>query len=118
MLANVAQPIARAFVYARSVSDTNDVKLEDLAGATLDTVTVDWRNGIVLIGFLSVGKREESCAIRAADFSRVEVPRSSGAAARHVKSAARAGDTLVIVMESGESLRVQSASFAIDTLGG
>ena len=93
-----------------------DGHLEDLAGATLDDVTVDWRNGIVLISFLASPKTKETSAIRASDFTRVEVPR--GGASRKVKSAKRTGDTIEIVMESGEVLRVQSASFAVDLLGG
>ncbi len=96
----------------------DEVKLEDLAGATLDRVAVDWRNGIVLVTLLNVTKHNESCALRATEFSRVEVPRSGPGASKIVKSATRSGDTLVVVMESGESLRVQSASFAIDVLGG
>lgn len=94
------------------------MKLEDLAGATLDTVTIDWRNGIVLIALLGVTKHGESCWIRASDFSRVEIPRSGNDSSKRVKSATRQGDTLVLTMESGESLRVQSGAFAIDVLGG
>lgn len=94
-----------------------DESLADLAGATLDDVTVDWRNGIVLISFLASPKTKETSAIRAIDFTRVEVPRVT-ASSRKVKSAARKGDVVEIVMESGEVLRVQSASFSFDLLGG
>ena len=93
-----------------------DGDLADLAGATLDDVTVDWRNGIVLISFLASPKNKETSAIRAIDFTRVEVPR--GAASRKVKTASRKGDVVEILMESGEVLRVQSASFSFDLLGG
>jgi hypothetical protein len=99
-------------VYDRRV----DENLQDLAGATLDDVTVDWRNGIVLISFLASPKNKETSAIRAIDFTRVEVPR--GAGSRKVKSAARKGDVVEVAMESGEVLRVQSASFSFDLLGG
>ena len=95
-----------------------DAKLEDLAGATLDDVTVDWRNGIVRITFLPSPKIPVASAIRATDFTRVDVPRGGPGAARRVKSAAREGLTTKIVMETGETLRVDSASFAIDVLGG
>ena len=95
-----------------------DDKLEDLKGATLDDVTVDWRNGIVRITFLPFGKHTEARAIRANDFSRVEVPRAGVGASRLVKSAARKGTTTEIVMESGEVLRLDSPSIAIDLLGG
>jgi hypothetical protein len=93
-----------------------DGHLEDLAGATLDDVTVDWRNGICLISFLASPKTKETSAIRATDFTRVEVPR--GGASRKVKSAKRTGNVVEIQMESGEVLRVESATFAVDLLGG
>ena len=93
-----------------------DEHLADLAGATLDDVTVDWRNGIVLVSFLASPKTKETSAIRAIDFTRVEIPRA--AASRKVKTASRKGDAVEIVMESGEVLRVQSASFSFDLLGG
>jgi hypothetical protein len=92
-------------------------KLEDLAGATLDDVTVDWRNGIVLISFLP-SEKHEACAIRASEFSRIDVPRGGPGASRLVKSARREGTTTEIVMETGETLRLESPSIAIDLLGG
>jgi len=95
-----------------------DAKLEDLAGATLDDVTVDWRNGIVRITFLPSPKHSESFAIRAEEFARVDIPRGGRGASRIVKSATRKADTVEIVMETGETLRIESKSFAIDTLGG
>ncbi len=95
-----------------------DGHLEDLTGATLDDVNVDWRNGIVRITFLPAPERHEACAIRATDFSRVEVPRGGAGTSRRVKGATRKGDVIEIAMESGETLRVQSRSFAVDLLGG
>ena len=95
-----------------------DAKLEDLEGATLDDVTVDWRNGIVRITFLPSPKIAAASAIRATDFTRVDVPRGGPGAARRVKSANRHGSTTEITMETGETLRVDSTSFAIDVLGG
>ena len=100
-------------MYDRTVNGN----LEDLAGATLDDVTVDWRNGIVMISFLASPKTRETSAIRAIDFTRVEVPRVAKAS-RKVKTASRKGDVVEIQMESGEVLRVQSASFSFDLLGG
>ena len=94
-----------------------EATLNDLTGATLDDVTVDWRNGIVRITFLP-GEKIGATAIRVMDFTRVEVPRSGAGAARRVRSATRSGKTTEIVMESGEALRVESESFAIDVLGG
>jgi hypothetical protein len=91
-----------------------DGMLEDLAGTTLDDVTVDWRNGIVLITFLPSPKMRSPSALRATDFSRVEVPRAGAGASRRVKSVAQDGDTVAIAMESGETLRISAARFAVD----
>ncbi len=111
----VPPDVTTSLGYARAV----DATLEDIVGATLDDVTVDWRNGIVRITFLDSPKLAQSCAIRAIDFTRVEIGRGGLKGARRlVKSATRTGDAIEIVMESDEKLRVQSASFAIDALGG
>jgi len=93
------------------------VNIDDLAGSTLDRVTVDWRNGIVLATFLNVTERDEACTVRAADFSRVEVPRGASSSKR-VKSASRSGDVLTIVMDSGETLRVESKRCDVDVTSG
>ena len=66
----------------------------------------------------SMTEKIGATAIRVMDFTRVEVPRSGAGAARRVRSATRSGKTTEIVMESGEALRVESESFAIDVLGG
>jgi hypothetical protein len=100
--------------YPPSVQPT----LEHLSGATLDDVTVDWRNGIVRVTFLPSEKVGEACAIRATDFTRVEVPRGGVGASRRVKQATRTGHATEILMESGETLRIESESFALDVLGG
>jgi len=83
--------------------------LHTLAGATLDQVQVDWRNGIVLISFLAAPNAR---AIRAMDFRTVAVPRSAGSA--RVTSAVVRDAALEITMDSGERLRVEAASFALD----
>ena len=93
-----------------------DGQLDGLAGATLDDVTVDWRNGIVLISFLPSPKERSPSIVRATDFSRVEVPRAG--ASRRVKSVAQDGDTVSVLMESGETLRITAARFALDHHGG
>lgn len=91
-----------------------DGKLEDLAGATLDDVTVDWRNGIVRITFLAPVGHRPAAAVRATEFSRVEVPRGGVGASRRVKAASQDGNTISIEMESGETLRVTAERFAVD----
>jgi hypothetical protein len=95
-----------------------DGKLEDLTGATLDDVTVDWRNGIVRITFLAPAGKRAASAVRATEFSHVEVPRGGAGASRRVKVASQAGNTIAIEMESGETLRVTAERFAVDQLGG
>jgi hypothetical protein len=92
--------------------------IADLEGATLDDVTVDWRNGIALISFLPPPKVGQACVIRATDFTRVEVPRGGVGASRVVKAASHDGRVTVITMDSGETLRVESDAFALDVHGG
>jgi hypothetical protein len=101
-------------MYARTVEPS----LDHLVGATLDDVTVDWRNGIVRITFLPAAKDGEARAIRATDFSRVDIPRGGAGTSRRVKSARRDARLLEITMESGESLHVEADTFAVDLLGG
>ena len=91
-----------------------DGTLADLVGTALDDVTVDWRNGIVRITFLAA-KGGEAHALRATDFSRVDVPRGKS---RLVKSATRKDKRTEIVMDGGETLRVDSDTIAVDALGG
>ncbi len=91
-----------------------DGALADIVGAALDDVTVDWRNGIVRITFLAA-KGGEAHALRATDFTRVDIPRGKS---RLVKSATRKDKTTEIVMDGGETLRIDSDAIAIDALGG
>ncbi len=108
-------PDDRAELHER---DLRTVKgLETLVGATLDDVTVDWRNGIVLVTFLAANAKHPASALRATEFSRVEIPRGGAGASRRVRSAEQAGDTIAIVMDSGETLRLTAARFAVDELG-
>lgn len=108
-------PVNRAELQQRDVRALK--ALETLAGATLDDVTVDWRNGIVLVTFLAAHAQHPASALRATDFSRLEVPRGGKGASRRVRSAEQSGDTISIVMETGETLRVTAGRFAVDELG-
>ncbi|MGH7280020.1 MAG: hypothetical protein ACRELY_00730 [Polyangiaceae bacterium] len=93
-----------------------DLHPGELAGATLDQVSVDWRNGIVVVSFLVSGGGATSKVLRAADFSRVEVPRSRKDTSHRVREVVANGDLLTIAMESGDELRINAKEFAIASL--
>jgi hypothetical protein len=97
--------------------------LADLSGATLDHVTVDWRNGIVLVTFLASPRMREQYALRFTGILRIEIPRGPSASrvVREVRRLDAPGDAparLEIALESGEQLRFDAASIAIDPMGG
>lgn len=96
---------------------------EDLRGATLDHVDVDWRNASLLISFLPSAAMAESCALRAHDVSRVEVARAADASrvVRLVRRVARpSGEParVEIVLESGDVVAFEAVGFAVDLTGG
>ena len=81
----------------------------DLAGTTLDQVSVDWRNGIVLVTFLS--PQTPPPALTATDFSNLDLPRAKAGASHRVKGVRYEEETVTIAMESGETLRITAARF-------
>ena len=89
--------------------------LQGLIGSTLDTVTLDWRNGIALATFLGAGGSLAAYVLRATDVTALELPRSN-AASKIVRAAKIDGRRATIVMESGEELHVDAASFSVDAL--
>ncbi len=93
-----------------------DLHPEELAGATLDQVSVDWRNGVVVVSFLVRGGETTSKVLRAADFSQVEVPRSRKDTSHRVQAVARSGDSVTISMDSGDEIRIVAQRFAIASL--
>jgi hypothetical protein len=98
--------------------------LDDLRGATFDDLTVDWRNGIVLLGFLPSTTRTGCRALRATSVTRVALSRGSGASAivKDVRCSDTDGSTtgasLELTMDSGEVVRVEAASFAVSVTAG
>jgi hypothetical protein len=101
----------------------SQLSFHDLTGATLDELTVDWRNAIARLTFLPVKAGAETCAVRASGIVRVSLERTSGAArvvrsVRHLAAVGSPRATLEIAMASGETLRLEAASFAIDPTGG
>lgn len=89
--------------------------LEALAGSTLDTVTLDWRNAIALATFLRGGGSVSAYVLRATDVVALELPRSRSAS-KIVRSANVVGDRATIVMTSGEELQIAAGSFSIESL--
>ena len=98
--------------------------LDDLRGATFDDLTVDWRNGIVLLGFLPSATRTGCRALRATSVTRVALSRGSAASAivKDVRCSdtdgSTAGASLELTMDSGEIVRVEAASFAVSVTAG
>lgn len=90
-------------------------KLEELKGSTLDTVTLDWRNGIALATFLGAGASRSASVLRATDVTMLELPRTA-AASKIVRSAKIEGNRATLVMETGEELHVVAATFSFDAM--
>src|SRR5215472_4094906 len=94
------------------------LSLDDLRGAILDQIAVNWRNATARLSFLPSPTMRESYALRATDFTRLEIGRSAGAE-RIVREARRAGPTRVeIDMDGGGALRIEAAELALEPIGG
>jgi hypothetical protein len=99
------------------------VNLEDLTGATLDEITIDWRNGIARVAFLASPRMMESWALRLTGLVRVDVTRTPRAS-RFVRDVRRADAPGIaparveIALESGERLALEASSIEIDPIGG
>ena len=91
--------------------------LEDLRGATFDDLTVDWRNGIALVGFLPSATRKECRMLRATGVTRVSLSRTTAASAL-VKTVRHADEGLELTLESGETLSIEAAEFAVSVTAG
>jgi hypothetical protein len=95
--------------------------LEALAGATLDHVTVDWRNGTARLTFLPGKNSHEPHAIRVSELHRLHVDRTKHASPI-VKEATRAGSghhaKVSLTMESGEALVIEAGAIVLEPAGG
>ena len=91
--------------------------LEDLRGATFDDLTVDWRNGIALVGFLPSATRKECRMLRATGLTRASLTRTAEASAL-VKSARAGASGVELTLESGETLSIEAAAFAVSVTAG
>jgi hypothetical protein len=95
---------------------------ERLRGATLDRVSVNWRDGVALVSFFPSPTSAETmhmCTLRAEGVTRLDVARgASGSrvvrAVAHVPGKAGAHGRVEVTTEDGESVRVEAATFHID----
>jgi hypothetical protein len=89
-----------------------DLAVDELRGATFDDLEMDWRNGIALVGFLPSATRKGCRMLRATGVTRVSFSRSDGASAL-VKDVRCSDSVFELTMESGETLRIEAAEFAV-----
>jgi hypothetical protein len=94
--------------------------MKHLAGAILDRVSVNWRNSIAHITFLRPPAMRESHALRVTGLAHLEIA-EKGETPRLVREVRLSEGGLVrveIVMEGGESLRLEAREIALDPIGG
>lgn len=94
-----------------------DLALDDLRGATFDDLTMDWRNGIALVGFLPSATHKECRMLRATGVTRLSFTRTASASAL-VKEVRASDSTVDLTMESGETLSLDAAAFAVSVTAG
>jgi hypothetical protein len=97
--------------------------LPDLLGATLDHMSIDWRNAIVRVSFLKRPSQVESHSLRVHGVSGVSLTRGAGASriVREARADTGQGGSAVslhLQMESGERIVIDGASFGVDPVGG
>jgi hypothetical protein len=98
-------------------------ELPELRAATLDQMSVDWRNAIVRVSFLKPPTQLESYSLRVHDVRRVTVTRGAEASRIVREVRVEAGDegapvSLCLAMESGETIRIDGGRFGVDAVGG
>jgi len=95
---------------------------ERLRGATLDRVSVNWRDGVALVSFFPSPTSPEKmhmCTLRAEGVTRVEVVRGASGSrvisgVVHVASKTDAPGLVDVTTEDGETVQVHAMSFHID----
>lgn len=97
---------------------SHDPHLDHLAGATLDNVTVHWRNGTALVAFLPSAHMIEGYAIRAEGLRRLEITR--GALSSRVVKAVRdvSKHHMDVEMDNGEKLVIEADTITLAGNGG
>ena len=91
----------------------------ELQGATLDTVDVDWRNGIALVTFLPPPGVRGSYIVRVTAFARIDITRKPEASrlvreVHRVRADPGGSVKLEILMESGEKHHLEARTVELD----
>ena len=94
-----------------------DLAVDDLRGATFDDLEMDWRNGIALVGFLPSAAHKECRMLRATGVTLVSFTRGATPSAL-VKDVRRTDAAFELTVETGETLRIEAAAFAVSITAG
>ena len=105
------------------ISDTllqmsDEPHLDHLAGATLDNVTVQWRNGTAIVAFLPSAKMSEGYAIRIEGLRRLDVTRGAKASHQVTKATEVSKHHVELLMEGGEKLTIEADRILLIGNGG
>ena len=84
----------------------------ELCGATFDDLKIDWRNGTALVHFLASVTHKATHTLRVTGVTRAAFVRSERPSAA-VKDARCSDSVFELTMESGETLRIEAAEFAL-----
>jgi hypothetical protein len=96
-------------------------RYENLAGATLDHVTIDWRNATARVTFLPTRGSHEAHALRVSELTRLHVDRAPHASrvVREVTRTEVGGRVSVsIAMESTEVVQIDAGVVVLESIGG
>ncbi len=97
---------------------SHDPHFDHLAGATLDNVTIHWRNGTAMVAFLPSPKMAEGYAIRAEGLRRLDLTRGAKASHQVTKATEVSKHHVELVMESGEKLSIEADQITLLGNGG
>jgi hypothetical protein len=92
--------------------------MDHLAGATLDNVTVHWRNGVALVSFLPSEKMSEGYALRAEGLRRLDLTRGAKASHKVTSASHVTKQHVEISFESGEKLNLEADQITLVGNGG
>jgi hypothetical protein len=98
-------------------------ELTELRAATLDQLSLDWRNAIVRVSFIKSPTQLEAYSLRVHGVRKVTVARGERASGTVREARAEAGEggagvSLHLTMESGETIVILGADFGVDAVGG
>jgi hypothetical protein len=97
-------------------------RYDALAGATLDHVTVDWRNATARVTFLPSKDSHEAHALRVSELSVLQIARTASAS-RIVREATRTSKgahhvAVSLTMETGEKIEIEAGVIVLEQVGG